>query len=45
MWQIETPYLPPYGHPNNVPMGQKKSRRKRKSRMKKIFFTNVLIPF
>ena len=22
-WQIETPYLSPYGYPNNVPGGQK----------------------
>jgi hypothetical protein len=29
--QIETPYLSPYGYPNNVPVGQKKSRRKKLS--------------
>jgi hypothetical protein len=26
-WQIETPYLSPYGYPNNVPVGQKWWRR------------------
>ena len=36
---IVTPYLSPYGHPNNVPGGQKNSRRK------KVFVNNVLIPF
>jgi hypothetical protein len=30
MWQIETPYLSPYGHPNNVPVGQKKLQEKKK---------------
>jgi hypothetical protein len=38
---IVTPYLSPYpyGHPNNVPGGQKNSRRK------KVLVNNVLIPF
>jgi hypothetical protein len=30
--QIETPYLFPYVYPNNVPGGQKNSRRKKNSR-------------
>ncbi len=27
--QIETPYLSPYGYPNNFPSGKKRSRRKK----------------
>ena len=45
---IVTPYLSPYGHPNNVSMGQKsttkKARKKRQGR-KKVGVNNELIPF
>ena len=30
--QIETPYLSPYGYPNNVPVGQKMVEETKKSR-------------
>jgi hypothetical protein len=36
---IVTPYLSPYGYPNNVPVGQKMV-----AQTKKVLFTNVLIP-
>ena len=33
--QIETPYLSPYGYPNNVPVGQNSVEHEKKSRTKK----------
>jgi hypothetical protein len=36
---IVTPYFSPYGHPNNVPGGQKTRGGK------KVLVNNVLIPF
>ncbi len=38
--QIKTPYLSPYGYPNNVPGGQKMVED-----TKKVLFKNVLIPW
>jgi hypothetical protein len=37
--QIETPYLSPYGYPNDVPVGQKMVEE-----TKNVLDTNVLIP-
>jgi len=39
-WEIETPYLSPYGYPNNVPVGQKMVEHK-----KKVEDKYVLIPW
>jgi hypothetical protein len=39
--QIKTPYLSPYGYPNNVPSGQKIMVED----TKKVLFKNVLIPW
>ncbi len=40
--QIETPYISPYGYPNNVPVGQKTSRTKKSLSQK---FINSLVPY
>jgi short subunit fatty acids transporter len=40
LWQIEIPYLSPYGYPNNVPVGQKSVKQ-----TKKVSHKNVLIPW
>jgi hypothetical protein len=37
--QIDTPYISPYGYPNDVPLGQKMIGDK------KVFLKNVLIPW